>query len=286
MWGAESSRVECDFPAAMCGVDGYVYQGRSDLIRLMRSTGPWVAIFVIAALVLAGCTTNEDEGPEETRHVPAGDGCPDSDPAQPLPPEQHEVERMEDLQCAGQFILVEEGSGASLEVPEWRTGDNWTYQIARFTPEPNCEQEFRQRVAGNGTSWDREVYEMEMTSFLDCEQTPHPGGPSTFNRTRDSLTLLHENGYIHRESMFPLADGKRWAYVNSVGDLVEASVHHEAEYEFNETPQEAWRVELEGARDSKVDQWWGEEAGTMIREHRWSGETLVNGRILDRYERV
>lgn len=244
-----------------------------------------VALIILSGMGLAGCLEvpadedSQDPGsdgpqprdPARDRDRPTGNeteedkDCWEYSPPRAAPPEEHEVGSVDEIRCAGQYTVRNEGSGESWSVPTWEVGDYWVYELEVMG---QCVQQ-KLTVGDTGVLLNMSVYELDMEG-MDCDGEPS-GRPSSETRTQDDLNKIQQNGYIEYHALFPLREGKSWVYMNTGGHLIEIdSVAFDPNYHHSGISLvEAWHVEWTVSNmgtEVRYKQTWGEGVKNLLRQ--------------------
>lgn len=275
----------------------------------MRLTAGLLALFLATALILAGClqvpdedsdTTDGDDDsdfngdPQNETDLPRdpgdgnGDGtggrpggnetqeededkeCHEYEPPKAVPPEEHEVGSEDEIRCAGQYTITNEGSGETWAVPVWEVGDWWRYKIeVTYGAETQCQEEEITVIDDSKTSSGVPIYTMEIQRY-DCEGEEQ-GGPREENRTQDSLMRLQDDGYVDHQAIFPFQDSKSWVYMMSGnGNMVDMGPieYDDSHPTSTTTTVEAWHVEWELGENGEVEfeQTWAPDVKNILEE--------------------
>lgn len=248
-----------------------------------------IALLLSTAFVLAGCleqpqggnetdSPTDNETPSETEdsegdpdeEIPEEEKeCYDYIPPRAVPPKEQKVDSKDDIRCAGQYTITNEGSGKSWSVPEWEVDDWWHYESKAVVGGTACKQENRSVQDTTGKMFGLDIYTMEVEP-LDCDGEPEPDeDPFERNRTQKDLMKIHDDGYVDHQVFFPLREGKSWVYMDSIGRMIEVSgVSHEENYLHPEMGLvEAWKWEWNtSTEDSEMDveEVWGVQARNLI----------------------
>jgi hypothetical protein len=219
-----------------------------------------------------------DPGSNGTGSEPGED--PPSTPTGPAHPSTQRKDSVDEITRPGEYAEREKRPGstdAQWTVPSWSTGDWWRWKVGTGT---NCIAELKETVTGTGNHLGVALYTLRNDNL-------HCGNgdvykESSLNRTRAHLTRFAADGYIDHELLFPLADGKRWVYMNAGSELVELEVTHRPAYTFGLETVEAWQITStfngrcneNGCDEITRHQWYG-----VAKKHLLKEEIYVNNAV-------
>ncbi len=200
--------------------------------------------------------------------------CDDEDPPTPAHPDDHRVESRDEIRCPGHYAILDPGGGNTWEVPSWEEGDWWKYQRNQ---DGTCHELFMETVSGTDTAWNQSIYVVDIEAS-DCDGTLENAFAQ--NRTQHSLSEFagarwnegSGHGYINHNVVFPLNEGKRWAYMNAARNVVDVDVSYRPNYLFGTEMVEAWYVHVE-IDQVEIDQWYGVEERNLLYEE-WRTEAI------------
>lgn len=255
---------------------------------------------LVSSMLLAGCQeienspfgrndpdgSHEDDGPggqDVDERVDGGSArlrdeagsCLDHDPPEAAHPDAQWVESPSDLECPGQISVVDQGEGQIWEVPEWSVGDWWRYRVETHGPTIDCQIDFENELIGPGNHNEVAVYRLESITY-ECSGDLIEATQD--NVTVESLSGIHEDGFVTHDVRFPLREGKNWQWVDRADGGTER-IHVEAtfmdDYLFEGEPVAAWHVVSTGPEAIR-EQWWGTHAQALLyEEHRTPGGHLL-----------
>lgn len=226
-------------------------------------------------------TQDESEGA-------VGEGCAAHDPPVPAHPTEQQVESEDELQCPGQFVILDEGDGPEWELPNWDVGDWWLYEHRDHRG--HCERMKETVVDDSKEILDVPVYTLEIQRYRMCTLS-EDGDPTTQNRSQDSLMHITQEGFIRHDLVFPLREGMTWLMAGNCEDGCVVMQMREVTFipEFDHDGQtlEVWHTEWSFDRPNGevvFKKWWGVEHKALLKEQMWFShldEPLVEKTLVD-----
>ncbi|MBW3581621.1 MAG: hypothetical protein KY455_00840 [Euryarchaeota archaeon] len=223
-----------------------------------------------------GGTSSDDQGSDTG-----------NDTREPSPPQEQEKSNPDELERPGDYALLpyrkDRDTTVRLDVPEWKTGDRWTWTWDVLAP---CQ-------AGPGGSevpyeysdkvglmrWEHGVAAYDVERTVTCGEETASQHDLTF--LEEHLVPIEDDGYVARLLLFPLEDGKRWIWMNGDGHNHTSEISYLPQYIWNGKVVTAWKVvsEHESGRFVQERVFSDHADNLLATQDRFDGAPVAEGRL-------